>query len=156
MDRNTHRSIPFSFNTEIVQLCDFFLEHSLCNTFSITGLQSFPGNISLSYMPTSFSWYPSKLKSWKQIGRLSPSTKAPNNFLIPELKIKRRIPGLQSTSLGFNKPTFITQLDSSTTGSFLSQLLCALTVDKNMTPPCTLNHGAAHMLSPVCWRQHRK
>lgn len=50
---NTQAFLLDSFNMEIVQLGDFSVR-SLCNTFGITSLQTLPGNISLSYMPTSF------------------------------------------------------------------------------------------------------
>lgn len=106
---NTQAFLLDSFNMEIVQLGDFSVR-SLCNTFGITSLQTLPGNISLSYMPTSFRWRPSKPKSWKQIRRLLPSTWALNHYVVPGWKIKPRFPGLQSTSLflGLNEPTFIT------------------------------------------------
>lgn len=85
MNRITQAFLLDSFNMETGQLCDF-LEHSLCNTFGILSLQAFPRNISLSHIPTSFRWYPSKPKSWKQIRRLSPSTWALNNSPLPGLK----------------------------------------------------------------------
>lgn len=46
---NTQAFLLDSFNMEIVQLCHF-LECSLCNTFCIMRLQTFPGNISLSHI----------------------------------------------------------------------------------------------------------